>query len=210
MSDSARITAPEYYKAFGSFRGAVAALFGLLPASSLVIPGRIFPPLGNDTLLAQSFAVVVAIVVTYLVFIRQNIAVSKIKRTITFLILVSIVFFFGYLAAREYFVCEIYIPSIERANIVSVGYQRTDFANSVFGTATNLEMLRARGSDDEEIFRLWTKKSVYVSRSVLFLSYLGCALCLVAFASLSVLLHLRDSHGVQATTGSASSLGESG
>ena len=38
--------------------GLIAAVFGLLPpASGLFLPGLIFPPLGNETVLAQFFAV---------------------------------------------------------------------------------------------------------------------------------------------------------
>jgi hypothetical protein len=167
-------------------------LFTFLPVSSLVIPGRVFPPLGNETVVSQCFAVLVALVFTYLVFLRKNIAASRIKRAMTLLVISTAIFFFAYLAARIYFVRTIEITSIEGVEIVSVGYERTDFAKSVFGTESDLDMLRARGGSDEEILRLWTTRSVYLSRIALLGSYLGCALSLVVIASLAVLLRARD------------------
>ncbi len=110
----------------------------------------------------------------------------------TLIVVFAAIFFFAYLAARIYFVRTIEIPSIEGVEIVSVGYERTDFAKSVFGAESDLDMLRARGGSDEEILRLWTTRSVYVSRIALLGSYLGCALLLVAIARLAVLLRARD------------------
>jgi hypothetical protein len=193
VRNSGQINAIEYYKGFASLRGAIAALLGTLPISSLVIPGRVFPPLGNDTALAQGFAVVFAFAVTYLVFLRKDAPVSKLKGAILVFLVIACVFFISYFAARLYFVRTLEIPSIGSSNIVSVGFQRTTFANSVFGSSDDLEMLRSRGADEEEIFRLWTAKSIYVSRLSLFVSYLGCALCLIAAASLATLINVRES-----------------
>jgi hypothetical protein len=192
LPSSVQITPVEYYKSFGSLWGAVAVLFTLLPVSSLLIPGRVFPPLGNETVVSQWFAVIVALVFTYLVFLRKNVSASKIKRAMTLFVFIAAVFFFAYLAARIYFVRTIEITSIEGVEIVSVGYERTDFAKSVFGAEGDLDMLRARGGSDEEILRLWTARSVYISRIALLGSYLGCALSLIAIASLAVLLRARD------------------
>jgi hypothetical protein len=193
VRNSDQITAIEYYKAFGSLRGAVAALFGFLPFSSFVIPGRVFPPLGNDTVLAQGFAVVFAFAVTYLVFLRQHVPVSRLKRAMIVFLVIACIFFCSYLATRLYFVRTVEIPSIGSSSIVSIGFERTPFANSAFGSSDDLEMLRSRGADEEEIFRLWTANSIYLSRLSLFVSYLGCALFLVAAASLATLINVRDS-----------------
>lgn len=193
MRTSGQITPVEYYKSFGSLWGAIAVIFTLLPVSSLVIPGRVFPPLGNETVLSQWFAVIVALVVTYLAFLRKNAAASKIKRSMTVFLCIAAMFFCGYLAARIYFVRTVDITSVDRVDIVSVGYERTAFAKSVFGSETDLDMLRSRGNNDEEILRLWTTRSVYISRMALISSYLGCALSLVAIASLAVLLRVRES-----------------
>jgi hypothetical protein len=201
LQNSAPISVLEYYKSFGGLRGAIAGAFTFLPVSSLVIPGRVFPPLGNETILSQWFAVIIGVVVTYLVFLRQNVTTSKIKSAMTFFLLIATVFFCAYLAARLNFVRTIDIPSLKDVAIVSVGYERTDFAKSVFGDASDLDMLRARGTDDEEIVKLWTTRSVYVSRITLLCSYLGCALSLIAIASLAVLLRARESPGAETPKG---------
>src|SRR5208283_4435937 len=62
----------------------------------------------------------------------------------------------AYLSAYQGFVRRVDIPSRETSVYVSVGYQRTAFADQTFGPASDWEMLRARGTSEEEIGRLWT------------------------------------------------------
>ena len=70
---------------------------------------------------------------------------------------------------------------------VSVGYERTDFANTEFPGSSDWEILRARGPIEEEIWRIWTPKSIILARLVLFLSYLLFLLSAIAACSLAAL-----------------------
>lgn len=83
----------------------------------------------------------------------------------------------AYLSAYERFVRRVDIPTRGTSVYVSVGYQRTAFADQTFGSASDWEMLRARGISEEEIDRLWTEKSLIVAR---FLLYSSCSLTTLA------------------------------
>jgi hypothetical protein len=54
---------------------------------------------------------------------------------------------------------------------VSVGYERSDFAKANFAGDTDWELLRERGTGEEDIWRLWTTKSLLISRLSLYISY---------------------------------------
>ena len=170
-----------------------AIVCGLLPpASNFILPGRIFPPLGNETAISQVFVVVFGLAVTYIIFLARSSSVSTIHQRIKLYLLLGIACFCIYLGAHMRFVRNIAVPSTNQTINVSVGYERTKFATETFGPASDWEMLRFRGTDDEEIMKLWTTKSVYIARLVLLGSYLGSLLSLIAFASLGVLLNLRN------------------
>jgi hypothetical protein len=193
VQSNPRLTPKEYYKSFLSLWGLFASVFAILPAASgFTAPGRIFPPLGDQTAAAQCFAILLGVATTYLMFHFKSAASSKIIATIVGLVLVSVFCFCLYFAAQARFVRV--VPEAGRApEIVSVGYERTDFANITFGaSATDEDMLRARGLTDEDIRKLWTKKTLIVSRLLLFVSCMACTLSLVAVASLGVLLQARE------------------
>lgn len=75
---------------------------------------------------------------------------------------------------------------------MSVGYDRTQFAKANFGSDSDEDMLRARGTDDEEIKKLWTYQSLAVARLALFISYCGFILGLVAVFSLGIVFDQRQ------------------
>lgn len=193
LQNNRRVTAVEYYKSFASIQGVFAAICGLLPpVSNVVLPGRIFPPLGNETVPSQAFVLLLGLAVTFLVFLQQGSARLAVTRMIKVCFLLAVVFFGAYLGLHLRFVRTITVPSTHEELNVSVGYERTNFATATFGTASDWEMLRYRGTDDEEIMKLWTTKSIYIARLALLSSYLGLVLSLIAFASLGVLLHVRN------------------
>jgi hypothetical protein len=189
-----KISVVEYYKSFKSIQGIFAATCGLLPpASNFVLPGRIFPPLGNETVASQAFVVLLSLAVTYLVYLCQASTKAALQRAMWVCFALAAASFCLYFGVHLRFVRSIDVPSTHGELNVSVGYDRTNFANETFGTASDWEMLRYRGTDDEEIMKLWTSGSIYIVRLALLLSYLGLILSLIAFASLGVLLHVRNS-----------------
>lgn len=194
MQTDRRITIQEYYKSFLSLQGAFAIICGLLPpVSNFLLPGRIFPPLGNETNLSQAFVLLFGLAVTYLVFfLCRDSTTLTVHRAIRACFLLAVIFFCFYFGLHMRFVRSIPVPSTHGEVNVSVGYTRTNFANTTFKADNDWDMLRYRGTDDEEIMRLWTTTSIYVARSTLLFSYLGSMLALIALASFGVLLHVRD------------------
>ena len=63
------------------------------------------------------------------------------------------------------------IPTLNKSVIVSVGYERIEFAKKNFGPVSDWELLRQRGTNEEEIAMLWTDKSLQVVRLALYGSY---------------------------------------
>jgi hypothetical protein len=192
LENNPKITTTEYYKSFRSLWGIVAIVFTILPAAAIFKPGRVFPPLGDQTVLALCFAIVLALVTTYIMFLFRGMSSSNIGRLIVALLVFSIIWFCVYFAAQLRFV-RVIAEVGKDAHIVSVGYARTNFARANFPDASDEEMLRGRGLNDEDIRTLWTTKSLILSRLLLFVSCMGCTLSLVALASLGVLLHARES-----------------
>jgi hypothetical protein len=85
------------------------------------------------------------------------------------------------------FVRTIDLPAANDAVSVTVGYERTPFAQQTFGDVSDLELLRKRGPTEEEIQRLWTLRSINIARVSLFASYLLFLCSLIAACSLVVL-----------------------
>jgi hypothetical protein len=186
------ITIEKYYGSFKSLQGVLAAGFCIIPlASNWLLSGRIFPPLGNETILAQGFTVLLGVAVTFLVFLMRDAAVIRIRRRIVNLFFVAVVCFCAYIAAHYRFVRIVEIPSASAEATVSVGYQRSAFSDAAFPGATDSDVLISRGFTEDEINRIWTAKSIWLARLSLISSFLGCMLSLVGVASLGVLLHAR-------------------
>lgn len=190
-----RITIKSYYKHFLSLYGVLAAAIGGLPLLSKLLPEDwaqyVFPPLGAWSPFYRVAALVLAASITLLVyFSKEKLYVnSKRRRTkaLRLRITIAIIGVIAFLMLTQKFVRSIPIPSIDKSIVVSVSYERTEFARSNFPNATDEEMLRARGATEEEIWRLWTSQSIIVARSALFVTYLICILSAVSCFSLGVL-----------------------
>lgn len=184
MNSPRTITLRQYYRCFVSLSGSLAALLSALPILSGFLPSGYsaygFPPLGDPEGLARLGTFALALAVTYLTFFTQ-------RAHITRAIACAFIFFCLYLGLSFRFVRTIQIPTKNTSVQVSVGYRRTSFANANFGTATDWEMLRDRGTTEEQIWKLWTTDSIIVSRLALFLSYLLCITFLIAAFSWGVL-----------------------
>jgi len=80
--------------------------------------------------------------------------------------------------------------------LVSVGYERTEFTNATFGSMTDEEVLRQRGTDEEQIRKLWTPTSVIIARLALFGSYCGFVLALISAFSVGIVSQLEETGAV--------------
>ena len=87
------------------------------------------------------------------------------------------------------------IPTRETAVYVTVGYQRTAFADATFGSVSDWELLRARGTDEEELRKLWTTQSLIIARLALYTAYSLIVLALVVTFSFGVVRDIYSSRG---------------
>ncbi len=180
------MTLEQYYKAFWSLSGVLAAAPPLVTTVVLpFLPDRAsvygFPPMGDVGGFAGFGLVCLAVLVTYLVYFWRGGKWPLIVGA-----LVAFLSLCVYIALYPHFVLRVDIPSLKTATRVSVGYDRTPFARANFSSDSDEEMLRARGFDDEEIKKLWTYHSLTVARLALFGSYCGFILGLVATFSLGI------------------------
>jgi hypothetical protein len=171
----------QYYT---SARGLITAAAAVtVPFASKVVgsdsAAYVFPPLGGMEGAARLGLVLLCLSVSIGVYFLATADKPKSPSPVIWTtILLAVVCLAGYLAAYQRFVRRIEVPSRETSVTVSVGYQRTQFAEQTFGSASDWAMLQARGTDEEEIEHLWTAKSVIIARLTL---YLLCVLTTLSF-----------------------------
>jgi len=174
-----RLSLKQYYVSARGLATAVAAI--AVPLASIIGSGsgsHVFPPLGSMDGIARIGLVALSLAVSLGVYFLAAVKPPKSpSRVIWTTLSLAVVCLLVYLSAYQRFVRQIEIPSRGSSVYVSVGYQRTQFAEQTFGPASDEEMLRARGTSEEEIGRLWTKKSLIIARLVL---YLSCAVTTLA------------------------------
>lgn len=174
-----RLSLKQYYV---SARGIVTAVAAVaVPLASIIgsdSGSHVFPPLGSMDGIARIGLVALSLAVSLGVYFLAAVKPPKSPSRVVWITLaLAVVFLLVYLSAYQRFVRQIEIPSRGSSVYVSVGYQRTQFAEQTFGPASDEEMLRARGTNEEEIGRLWTKKSLIIARLVL---YFSCTLTTLA------------------------------
>jgi hypothetical protein len=198
----ASLSLKSYYASFKSISGALAVATGVAPVLSLVIKpvaSILFPPLGDATIPALAALIALYLAMT---FVAYYISGAKMR---TALMIVSIcaacVSLCFYLVYYMDFVRKIDIPTLSTSRTVSVGYERTPFATQVFPNESDWEMLRARGTDEEDIWKLWTARSIVRARLSLFGAFSSFLLPLVLVFSLGVRNQLSDSQAGAASAG---------
>jgi hypothetical protein len=98
----------------------------------------------------------------------------------------------GYLVVHSKFVRAVDIPSQSRSVNVSIGLRRSEFALRNFSSTSDVDMLEARGLDDNNVFQLWTPASIFIARLSLFVSFCTVFLSLVGILSLTVYEHAKQ------------------
>lgn len=183
MPEARLLTLREYYGSFKSLSGALAGVATLLPFLSKLLPENIssyvFPPLGSAEAPARIGTVTLALAATYVAFFWRAMLPRNNAKRVVIAVVLAFAFQCLYLLAYLRFVRTIDIPTRGTAVSVSVGYERTQFASGAFGGVSDWELLRQRGTNEEEIWRLWTTRSLLSARGALFVAYSGFILCLV-------------------------------
>jgi len=183
------VTLVRYYKNFASISGALAAATGVGPLVSALLPGAapayFFPPLGDVTMPSRLGAVALAVAITYFAFYSTPPPKGVFRRFLP-LTVVALIALCCYLFCFSHFVRKIDVPASDSHILVGIGYERTSFAIQTFDSESDWDMLRARGTSDEEVSRLWTARSLDISRLCLFVSYCGFVQPLILIFSLGV------------------------
>lgn len=195
MHASPPVTLLEYYKKFKSISGCLATAMGIGPLVSAWLPGAaqayFFPPLGDITAPARLGVTLLAAVTTYVSFYGPK-PPTRVFQRLLWIGLISFLALAGYLLSYKHFIRKIDVPANDSALFVSVGYERTSFANQTFHSESDWDMLRARGTSEEEVAKLWTARSLDIARLCLIASYCGFVLPLVLIFSLGVRYQMRD------------------
>ena len=170
----------------------MAGLFSSVPIlSKIALPEADlaygFPPLGGIEDVARIFTVVLAFTATYFAFFVSATPPARNRGRLAFAMILASLSICIYLAFFICFVRRIDIPTRGVSVEVSIGWERTEFAKANFGEDSDFDLLRKRGVSDEEISRLWTKRSLVISRLGLYITYLLFILSLVSAFSWGVL-----------------------
>jgi hypothetical protein len=199
LEQAATVTLGQYYLSFKSLSGVVAGILVASPVVSRFLPENaaavVFPPIGSAEVPARVWAIVFGLATTYAAFFWRG--DPKAGRPVRILVAVAVAFvsLCAYLVLYVRFVRRIEIPSRQISVSVTVGSTRTDFANRKFPGVGDWDLLRDRGPDEEEIWRLWTPDSLIAVRVGLFAAYCGVILPLIAGFSWGVLFQLQNHEG---------------
>ena len=195
MTDASRVNLRQYYANFKSLSGVLAGSVTAFPLFAYLIrfvtsegmSAYLFPPIGIAEGPARIGAIVMAMGSTYLAFFLFSKRNKTDHKWPASLLLGAMVSIFVYIGLYSRFVRTIEIPTLNKSVTVSVGYERTEFANRNFGSVSDWELLRQRGTSEEEISMLWTGKSLQIVRLAMYGSYCLFLVLFVLAFSLGVL-----------------------
>jgi hypothetical protein len=163
------ITLRAYYRSFKSASGIIAGIIVASPYISRTLPAGVgsyvFPPLGGVEEVARAALVAMALAATFGVYFWTYSSARGQPRVVPFALIVASILFLAYFGLHLRFVRRVDIPTLETARYVSIGYERTAFAKATFDSASDEDLLRSRGLDDEQIRLLWTPNSLIVAGS---------------------------------------------
>jgi hypothetical protein len=184
------ITLKRYYTSFKSLSGVLAGVVAASPYIAKFLPlevgAYIFPPLGDADAVARLAVVLFALATTFAVFFWAIGSPDSNGKTVAFAFVVGALAFCFYFGLHMAFVRRVDLFSLTTTAYVSVGYERTEFAKTTFASASDEDLLRARGMNDEQVRLLWTKKSLITARLALFIAYCLSVLSLIAAFSFGV------------------------
>jgi hypothetical protein len=198
VNNNESFTLRQYYLSFKSISGAIAGLFSAFPLlSRLFLPesyrAYCFPPLGSVEGPARIATVALGLATTYFAFFARATLPSRNRRRVATGLVLAFICLCLYIGLFLRFVRNIDIPSRNTSVQVSVGYERSDFAKTNFAGDSDWELLRERGTSEEDIWRLWTTKSLLISRLSLYISYSLFIFSLVAAFSWGIVDQLSQS-----------------
>lgn len=202
-----------YLAHFKSVFGVIAMIGGSFPFVALLPTASefttfFFPPLGDQTLRAQTLTLIAVFLIVLLTYFLSPIDCFKPKKNrakfLSSLVGVSLLSTMLYLGLSQAFVVKIDIPSESKTVYLSTGYNYTenvqnskievDTEHSEEGLpmleASDEEKIRMRGLSDEDLKWIWTSSSLNLVRFFLWLTYFIFILSLVSIGSFAVYFDL--------------------
>jgi hypothetical protein len=190
------VTIGQYYMGFANLRAFFAAipfvplLFHWLNLGSDAI--YLFPPLGDVQVIALAGSFGVLLVATFVVFVCCRIA-HVVRPVVPALLMIGAMgLICALIALYVQFVRLAPVPAADTNVLVSVGYQRTDFALKNYAGESDWDMLHDRGPREESVQKLWTRRSILIVRMLLWLSYTGALACFLSAVSLGAYQHATE------------------
>jgi hypothetical protein len=189
-----KVTLPQYYRGFLSLYGALAPIPFVPPLIHILTPdsGRfacLYPPLGDMQILPLAATSLVLFTATLVVYVSCK-AARKIHPAVCPASIVgALLSFFLLIGMYVSFVRDIAVPSVNQEVLVSIGYQRTDFALKTYPTSSDWSMLHDQGPSEESIQTLWTRHSIWIVRGILWLLYTVTLACFLVVICVGVYQH---------------------
>lgn len=179
MPKTKTLTINEYYKQFVSVLGASAVGIGSIPFISSLFDNNLkvlqFPPIGDYTIACKIMLGFILVATSLIILFLQNTRFVlndsyRLKSLIVLFFIVLISFSLN-TALSSAFVKRIN-PLENEYLLVSIGYEKTDFAKKNLLDYTDYEILeKVRGFTEADIQKVWTKTSLIITRLSLLLSY---------------------------------------
>jgi hypothetical protein len=189
-----KVTLKQYYRGFLSLYGALAAIPFVPSLIHLIAPdssklASLYPPLGEMQFLPLAATFLVLFTVTLAVFVSCQSA-RKIHPAVCTTSIAGVVLgVFLLIGMYVFFVRDIAVPSVNQEVLVSIGYQRTDFASKTYPNSTDWSMLHDQGPSEESIQLLWTRHSIWIVRGALWSLYTVSLACFLVVVCLGVYQH---------------------
>jgi hypothetical protein len=154
--------------------GALTGVLALLPFLSLIQSdgtAYLFPPLGDLTSFFRTIYVMMILLVVAACYIFTRSNIGRLRSSIKWCAALAAIATLAYALSVLLYVVKIPMPV--GPILVSIGSVRTDFANKTFTSGEDdWTVVRQRGLADEDVMKVWTKRSVLWNRAQLFVSYL--------------------------------------
>lgn len=202
--NSSTLKLEDYGRGFIGLYGFIVAIVTALPLGNFIDPvSGLFPPLWESV---QSVAIIGAVafsvMIIFAVYFAKDSVLSRSKGTRFFIMLACLliagVCFGWHLLERANCVRILHRTGLntelKSSVAVSVGDVRSQDPRLVeaYRDKSDSEMLQSYGATDEDILKLFTRDSVNKCRMLLYLSFLLCAVGLVAFGSFGALFVALD------------------
>jgi len=194
-----KVTLAHYYRSFKSMQGAFAGTSFLPAIMRFFVPDTgklsacLFPPLGDVQPLAATLTLISLLLITLVVYECCCHIASKVRfRLNAFLFAgaaISVVVLIGLYVA---FVRVIDVPAAGLRIPVSVGIVRTDFAQRTYPNWDDWDMLHDHGPTEKTVQLLWTRRSVWEARAMLWLAYTFTLSCFLAVVCIGIYQHAHE------------------